>query len=506
MSVHRPLGAGERWRLVRHSLNIYGSVAWGIRYVPHPHDQLKQDGLIHSLTHECAELLELHPRLRLGVRSLRSHPFWIVLPSTTPTPFQVVEEDIPLATLVQRYLDHFFDVETESAYLWAIVASLDSRSGGVNVVFFAHHTLLDGLSGMQVLFDYIRLLSTGCAATLLQSQKVARTELADDLPVEKVAPITKPSFVTWLSSKLPSQLSLSHDARIWTPYHEVPSEDLTPQARDLKRPFNPVEIRAEQLRIVRCIETLPRMLTTNIRIPQKSRILALARSNGTTLHGALLTATQDALSAVYGLNPSATITAASAGSLRPYCDPPLSSRPYTLGNFVFGWVHPGHPTSPLLADAIATPSLKQAYRDAFWKDAKRKKEELIRTMKVEVQEVGMRVYLPDDGFEKVFVDEAKMGKCGITFEISNLLEWEFPEVLDVAGLDNGQLGFEDLTWAQPHELEDVMVALNIASVKHTDLIYCSMSYRTLAGVRVADIEALGRAILDCFSLLSDSEC
>ncbi|KAI8804825.1 hypothetical protein BJ742DRAFT_822581 [Cladochytrium replicatum] len=505
MDVHRSLGAGERWRLERNTLGTYGAVAWGVRYTP-ADPCPNQETVIKSLAFSCAQLLELHPRLRLGVRSPRSNPLWIVLPSgTTPTPFLVAQNDRALELMIASDINYFFDVETESSYLWRISVSFDSLHGSMNIVFAAHHALLDGMSGMQVLFDYIRLLYTGSAEKLLATQKVARTELSDDLPIETLAPLTRPSLFTRISSKLPRGISSLLTPRIWSPLHEVLTKDLTPHARTLPRPFNSFEIRAELQRVVRSPDTIPPMRTTNIRIPHKSRLLALARRHSTTIHGALVVATQDSLAAVYGLNESTYFAAESDGSLRPNCVPPQSSKPYALGNLLFTWIIPGHPNTPLLADTFLTPSLAQAYRDAFWADAKQKKEELLRTKDAHAQRVGMRSFIPGDGFAKAILDQQKFDRGdvgGITFEISNLLEWEFPKTL-VLEVEKMAFDFVHLLWSQPQELDAPVVSVNVASVPHTDEIYCSLSYRAFAGVRIVEVETLGETILNCFKLILD---
>ncbi|KAI8804801.1 hypothetical protein BJ742DRAFT_427246 [Cladochytrium replicatum] len=512
-TVHRPVAPFERWNLQRHEDKIYGCVAWGVRYRPAVEitrghiSEKHQVELELVLLHACSQLLELHPRLSLGISSPRSKPMFVVLPTTTPSPLRVASDDVTLENLVNTQLDEFFDVEGQTEYLWRMVVSSDSRTGAINVVFAAHHVILDGLSGMQVLLDFVRILAVGSADELQKTAKVARTELNDDLPVEKRAPIVKPNLLlhlpTIIAELLFPKLAAKFAPRMWSPLHETAKYDLTPSARTRPRPFNALQTSAELLRVVRAPETAPKTRTIAFTIPKKARLLQLARRNKTTLHCALLTATQDAIASAFSLDPKAMIGSLTPSSLRADCVPPASQRPYTLGVFVAGVDIADHPNVPISSTESTN---REAYREVFWDDARRKKELLRKARPYMSQRTGLLSWLPEDAWASHFLNELKLEQPQEAYQISNLLEWDFPETLSVSTLERPlEFVFEDLVWSQPLNFVGPIFSLHVASCGHSDVLYSTISFRMMAGVRIQEIEEVKRYILDCLDFVCSDE-
>ncbi|KAI8804799.1 hypothetical protein BJ742DRAFT_822497 [Cladochytrium replicatum] len=508
LSVHRAVGPCERWQLQRHQDRIYGCVAWGLQLNPTSPVWDTAKGrleFVRALKLSCPQLLELHPRLRLGVTSPKSHPVIVLLPENTPTPLLVEADNFSLGNLVNAQLDAHLDVEGQSEYLWRIVVSFDSQSNAINVVLGAHHMILDGLSGMQVLLDFIRLLSVGSVDALVKAFPVSRTDLADDVPLEQTANIIKPNLLVHLPTilgellfpKLLAQLS----PRLWSPLHEDPACDLTISARSQTRPFNKKEIRTELLRAIRCPQTLPPTRGMTFTLPNKSHLLRLARKHRATLHTALLTATQDAIAASYSLGPSATLSSQTPTSLRPDCTPQASSRPYALGCFSAGIEITGHPNKLPQSDTE-----NSAYRAQFWADASRKKEQLRSARPFNAQRNGLLSWMPEDGWATHFLNEEKIEAPRSIFEVSNLMEWDFPQKIEV-GLESGsvEFGFEEVLWSQPMNFMGPLLMLNVVSCEHTDVVYCTLSYRIMAGVREEEVEAIRKRLLHSLEVVCGEE-
>ncbi|KAI8804800.1 hypothetical protein BJ742DRAFT_427236 [Cladochytrium replicatum] len=501
MRVHRSVGPSERWQLQLHEDRLYSCVAWGVRYKPTSPTAHTNESTVISLTKACAQLLDLHPRLRLGVAAQNSPPFFVILPASTAIPFRVESDHCSLGELVNAQMSVYFDISGKSEYLWRISVSFDTKTAEINIVLAAHHMILDGLSGMQVLLDFLRLLSVGSVDALIETYPVVRTDLADDLPLEEVARIVKPNIFFHLPAILGEiffpKLHAILSPRLWSPLHEDPSVDLSHSSRLLPRPFNKNEIRGELLRVIRCPETAPPTRAINFVIPNKSNLLRLARNHRATMHTALLTATLDATAAAYSLGPSATLGSETPTCLRPDCNPPVSSRPFALGTYAAGIDITGHP-NPLPQNG----SEHIIYRSHFWDNARRKKEELRVARPLGAQRNGLISWIPDKSWGTYFRSEEKVDAPRLAFELSNLMEWDLPEKLRIGG--SMAFGFEEVSWSQPMFMGP-LVMVSVVSCKHTDVVYCTISYKVIAGVRDAEINQIREHLLHLLAIIGREE-